>query len=419
MGLERAAVVGFGLKGGSLREIQSSLDELTQLLETAGGRAISSLIQQRDERDPGTLIGHGKVEELARLVRQEKLQTIVFDNELTPAQQKNLQEKIQAKILDRTRLILDIFARRAHTKEGKLQVELAQLSYLLPRITERFGRFEQQVGGIGTRGPGERKLEVDQRHIRDRIARIRRDIANIRLHRQLQRQHRQRVPLPMIALIGYTNVGKSTLLNALTKGRPVYADDKLFATLDPTARRVILPGGRTTLFVDTVGFIQKLPHQLVAAFHATLEEVADADLLIHLVDPTHPQWTQTMTVVNDVLKELQADRLPRLKVFSKCDLLTKTQQNALRREGGMMISSQSKEGLPALLDRVESLLRERLLVKDFYLPYNRHDVLAHVYETGQVLSKRTLARGLRLRILIDPKNWGQIEKKISQHDTGQ
>ncbi|MBI4397435.1 MAG: GTPase HflX, partial [Elusimicrobia bacterium] len=372
--MERTAIVGFEFKGKRNGGALSSLEELKRLVETAGGEVQTAVIQRRPEKNPATLVGSGKVEELAGLAEKEQLDAVVFDEDLTPTQQRNLQERIPSKVIDRTRLILDIFAKRARSKEGQLQVELAQLNYLLPRTTARFGRFEQQMGGarggIGTRGPGERKLEVDQRHIRDRISHIKTQIERMRNHRALQREHRREVPLPVVALVGYTNVGKSTLLNALDKdgshpwrrapgtemgpeahGR-VYADDKLFATLDPTTRRVKLPGGRQALFTDTVGFIQKLPHHLVAAFHATLEEIADADLLVHVVDAAHPHWTDQYQVVQEVIKTLDADRVPQETLFNKGDLLNESRRAFLQREGRLIVSASSGEGLTEFLTRV-------------------------------------------------------------------
>lgn len=310
--MEKAIVVGIQLKGTPDPAYLSSMDELKRLLETAGGQTVSVVTQERVRPDSALLVGEGKAAEIADLVRLKKASAVVFNDELSASQQKNLQELIPAKIIDRTRLILDIFAQRARTREGKLQVELAQMNYLLPRVTERFGRFEQQTGGIGTRGPGERKLDISQRRIRERIVRLGREIEGVRRQRGQQRDSRQRVPLAQVAIVGYTNAGKSTLLNTLRTGPGpgVLADDKLFATLDPTTRRVKLPGGRWALFVDTVGFIQRLPHALVAAFHATLEEARDADVLVHVIDASNPAWPDQKKVVEEVLNELDADGVP-------------------------------------------------------------------------------------------------------------
>lgn len=344
--MERALLVGLHLKGKNNATADSSLNELKGLLETAGGVAEDVWIQERVSRDPATLIGKGKVEEIARAVAEKGWGAVVINDDLSPTQQQNLQEKIPAKIIDRTRLILDIFAQRARTREGKLQVELAQMNYLLPRVTEKFGRFEQQVGGIGTRGPGERKLEISQRRIRDRITRLRREIEEVRRQRALQRENRQRLPMPLVALVGYTNAGKSTLLNALRENPAgaVYADDKLFATLDPTTRRARLPSGRAALFVDTVGFIQHLPHHLVAAFHATLEEARNADLLVHVIDAQSAEWISQRDVVRDVLKTLDADQMPQIELFNKTDALTPAQRAVHQRESRLLASATTGEG---------------------------------------------------------------------------
>ncbi|MCX5783438.1 MAG: GTPase HflX, partial [Elusimicrobia bacterium] len=258
-----------------------SLDELRRLCETAGGAVLSCVNARVENFNPALLIGKGKADEIAALARENSAKTVIFDEELSPAQQRNLEEIIPAKIIDRTRLILDIFARRAHTREGVIQVEHAQLSYMLPRLTGRGTAMMQQTGGIGTRGPGERQIEYDRRRIKDRLSRLKKEIDLIRRERQIRKKNRDKIPMTQIAIAGYTNAGKSTLLNFLTKGKAgVYVDDKLFATLDPTTRRVYMPGGKVALFTDTVGFIQKLPHSLVAAFRSTLEEIAQTNAII-------------------------------------------------------------------------------------------------------------------------------------------
>jgi GTPase len=410
-GKERAVLVGLAGDGAA-----SSMEELKRLLETAGGVAVRVVLKRRADLDPATLIGRGKAEEVAALVKAESLDLALFDEDLSPAQQRHLGEIIPAKVVDRTRLILDIFASRARTNEGKMQVELAQLNYMLPRITEKFGRFEQQTGGIGTRGPGERKLEVDQRRIRDRIARMRADIRRIRTHRDLQKDSRARVPLPVVALVGYSNVGKSTLLNALKaeKGKEVYADDKLFATLDPTARRVKLPGGRPALFVDTVGFIQKLPHHLVDAFHATLETVRDADLLVHVADPSHADWEMQGRVVVEVLSSLGAGELPLLSVLNKADALPAARRRALQKDGSVLISAVHGDGLPEFLERVESLLERGLEEKEVFLPHARRDLLPLFYGAGRVLSQRPAQDGVHLKARLAPRNWGLVDKELKR-----
>ncbi|MBK8576251.1 MAG: GTPase HflX [Elusimicrobia bacterium] len=403
--MERTVIVGVRLKGGDERAELASLEELKRLLETAGGLAVATVVQERVRRDVATVVGVGKVEEIADIVRREKLSSVVFDEELSPSQQMNLQELIPAKIIDRTRLILDIFAQRARTREGKLQVELAQMNYLLPRVTERFGRFEQQTGGIGTRGPGERKLEISQRRLRDRIVRLKREIEGVRHQRSLQRGNRRRTSLPLVSIVGYTNAGKSTLLNALRTSRAldVLADDKLFATLDPTTRRVKLPGGRLALFVDTVGFIQRLPHHLVAAFHATLEEARDSDFMVHVIDSANPAWPDQKRVVEEVLKTLGADTLPRLDVFNKSDVLTPAQRALARREGRLLVSARSGDGLARFLSLIETRLEVGLAQRVFVLPHNRRDLLPMIYGVGRILSEKPAPGGTRFRLKLDEK----------------
>ena len=413
--MERAVVVGVRLKGGDERAEAASLEELKRLLETAGGVAVATVTQERARRDAATLVGAGKVEEIADVVRRTKVPAVVFDEELSPSQQMNLQELIPAKIIDRTRLILDIFAQRARTREGKLQVELAQMNYLLPRVTERYGRFEQQTGGIGTRGPGERKLEISQRRLRDRIVRLKREIEGVRNQRSLQRDNRRRTPLPLVAIVGYTNAGKSTLLNALRTSHAldVLADDKLFATLDPTTRRGKLPGGRLALFVDTVGFIQRLPHHLVAAFHATLEEARDSDFVVHVLDAANPSWPDQKKVVEEVLKTLGADSLPRLDLFNKSDALSVSQRAQAKREGRLLVSARTGEGLPRLLSLVESRLETGLVDRTFVLPHQRRDLLPLIYGVGRIVSEKPVSGGTRFRVKLDDKNWGGLQKELA------
>lgn len=412
--MERAVAVGIRLKGGDERSEESSLAELKRLLETAGGMAVATVVQERARRDPSTLVGKGKVEEIAEWVRREKLSAVVIDEELSPSQQMNLQELIPAKIIDRSRLILDIFAQRARTREGKLQVELAQLNYLLPRVTERYGRFEQQTGGIGTRGPGERKLDISQRRIRDHIVRLKREIEGVRAQRALQRGNRRRTPLPLVAIVGYTNAGKSTLLNTLRTSRAldVLADNKLFATLDPTTRRVKLPGGRLALFVDTVGFIQRLPHHLVAAFHATLEEARDSDFVAHVLDASNPAWPDQKKVVETVLATLGADKLPRMDLFNKSDALTSAQRAQARREGRLLVSARTGDGLERFLSLIETRLEGGLEERSFVLPHRRRDLLPRLYGVGRILSEKPAPNGTRFRVKLDAKNWGAIQKEL-------
>ncbi len=397
--------------------VQASMDELHELVSTAGGEIVESHIQKKDRPDPATFIGKGKAAELSERAHKLKIHTLIFDDELKPAQQRNLEEITGTKVIDRTRLILDIFAQRARTREGQLQVELAQLNYLLPRITEKFGRFEQQTGGIGSRGPGERKLEVDKRRIRDRVAALEKQLEKVRQERQLQRSVRRSVPVPQVALVGYTNAGKSTLMNALLKTRPgtspndkdrVYADDKLFATLDPTTRRIPLPSGRVILFTDTVGFIRKLPTQLVAAFRATLEETASADLLLHVIDVSDPDWREHSGTVLEILKDLQMDALPLVSAYNKMDRLSPSQKRALENHDGFLLSAATGEKIGDLLVAIEKKLAQQWVEKELFVPYTERARLALIHEHTDILKQKTVDGGIQFRIRSHPATFAQI-----------
>jgi GTP-binding protein HflX len=353
----REVAVLVGLRTGRAPRwvAEDSLEELARLAESAGASPRHTILQERPAPDPRTLIGAGKVEELRTLCRGG-VDLVIVDEDLSGSQQRNLERELGCKVIDRAGLILDIFAQRAMTREGKLQVELAQLQYLLPRLTRRWTHLERLGGGIGTRGPGETQLESDRRRLRVRMARIRRDLRKVRRHRGVLRRPRQKVPIPTLALVGYTNAGKSSLLNALTHAS-VYVADKLFATLDPTLRKVQLPSGRPALLSDTVGLIRKLPPQLVQAFKATLEEVQEADALVHVIDASHPQAAEQRAVVERVLEELGVAGKPVLAVHNKIDLLPEAATAALtREEGPVAISALTGQGLPALRKALDALL---------------------------------------------------------------
>jgi GTP-binding protein HflX len=383
---ERALLVGLALGARDRARTEASLEELAQLAASAGARVVGTALQERQRRDPATLVGRGKVDELKARCQQEQAERVLFDDELSPAQQRNLEQVLERKTLDRTQLILDIFARRARTREGRLQVELAQLDYLLPRLAGRGVLLSRLGGGIGTRGPGETKLETDRRRIRQRIQAVRREIEHVRRERQTRREARARREAPVVALVGYTNAGKSTLFNALTRGSAAVSD-QLFVTLDPLVRKVRLGPGRELLLVDTVGFVQKLPHSLVAAFRATLEEVVEAELLLHVVDAGALGVEERELAVEAVLKEIGAGERPSLLVLNKADQASPERLAALAeaRPGCATVSALKGEGLQPLLDRVAARLA--LGPRRVRLRFAAGDErgISRVYATGRVL----------------------------------
>jgi GTPase len=354
---ERAALVG--LFSGSSRNFdpEHSLDELAGLAAAAGADVRLRVLQERPKPDPATFLGSGKVETLAAASDEAAIDTVIFDNELTPAQLRNLETALQRKVVDRTQLILDIFARRARTREGKLQVELAQLKYLLPRLVGSATALSRLGGGIGTRGPGETKLETDRRRIRHRISVLSAEIETVRRRRTQLRDRRQKSAVPVVALVGYTNAGKTTLFNLLTGGEAA-ASDALFVTLDPLVRKVKLPDRRELLVSDTVGFIERLPHSLVAAFRATLEEVAGADLLLHVIDASSPEHGRHIEAVSAVLGEVGAQRVPTIEVFNKCDRLEDAERARLRalHPGALCVSAMTGEGRDEVVAAMETRL---------------------------------------------------------------
>lgn len=410
---EKVVTVGLKRPDQTPQQFNALMEELSRLVETAGGTIVHTYAQSLAHPVPATLLGKGKIESIAAEIKNLKTKTVVFDDNLTATQQKNIEKICQAKIIDRTRLILDIFSRRARTKEGQLQVELAQLNYLVPRLTGAWRGFSQQTGGIGTRGPGERKIEVERRYVRERIKRLKTEIEDIRRHRGHIRQSRSAVPLPQIALVGYTNVGKSTLLNSLVgNASEVYADDKLFATLDPTTRRIKLPGGRMVLFTDTVGFIQKLPTSLVAAFRATLEEIKEAALLVHVVDASAPDFEDQELTVKNVIKDLEADHIPILKIFNKADLLTNRQCEKFSSNGHLLLSGKNADGITNFLEKIEQLLDTSLLEVSFLLPHHKRNLLPDIYQTGYIIAESSTGEGTNLKVKIDQKNWNRISTAL-------
>jgi GTP-binding protein HflX len=396
--LERVVLVGVAVDG-SVEAAERSVDELRRLAETAGAEVLDVMVQRRPRPDAGTFIGKGKARELAAAVEALGADTVVMDDELSPGQLRHLEELVDAKVIDRTALILDIFAQHATSREGKSQVELAQLNYLLPRL-RGWGESLTRLGaGIGTRGPGETKMEVDRRRIRRRITKLRRDLVDLARTRDVKRRSRERAEVPAVALVGYTNAGKSTLLNRLS-GAGVLVEDRLFSTLDPTTRRLDLPGGRAATFTDTVGFIAKLPHDLVEAFKSTLEEVARADLVVHLVDAAQPDPDGQVAAVRAVLDEVGAAEVPEVLVLNKVDLLDEVSRARLARQlpGAAMISAATGEGVDGLLATIATRLPRPPVELEVLLPYDRGDLVDRAHREGAVLATEHVAEGTRVRL---------------------
>ncbi len=404
---ERAFLVAVESDGHeSIWSAEDSLNELEALTKTAGATVVGRMLQRLRHPDPATYLGKGKVQELTALERELNFDLVIFDDELTASQQRNLEKILQARVIDRTTLILDIFAQHAHTREGRLQVELAQLEYRLPRLSGRGSEFSQQAGGslgaagvggaIGVRGPGETRLEVDRRRIRTRLAELRHEIEEIRAQRLLHRRQRASQTLPVVAVVGYTNAGKSTLFNALTRAE-VLAEDKLFATLDPTTRRVMLPGNQEILLTDTVGFIQRLPTRLVAAFRATLEEVVDADLLLEVVDVSHENAIEQSETVDEVLRELEAHEKPRVTALNKIDLLTDPEGlDTSLYPNAVAVSALKGEGLEALRSQIATVLAAQMTQVQVLIPYERGDLVELFHRRGHVELEEHRAQGIWL-----------------------
>jgi len=388
--LEKTILVGLERPSIARWELLESLEELSQLSLTAGAEVIATVTQRLERPTAPYYIGKGKAEELALLCEEKKATSIIFDDELTPAQGRNLELLCKRKVIDRTQLILDIFAARARTREGRLQVELAQLQYLLPRLTRMWGHLSRQSGGIGTRGPGETQLEVDRRRVQERISRLKNDLQSVRRIRQTQREGRTRHQWPLVSLVGYTNAGKSSLLNLLT-GSAVFEEDLLFATLDPTTRQLVLPNHQKILLTDTVGFIRKLPHTLVESFKATLEEVELADLLLHVVDLSHPHYLEQIDAVNAILKELGAAEKQCLIIFNKIDRIA--HPDLIRRElerfpNSVAISARFGLGKEEFLTRLEQELSSLRVESSYHLPPQASALLAEIHRLGHVSSLR-------------------------------
>ena len=421
---EKAVLVGVELpRERSIFGVEESLDELAALARTAGIKVVGRLSQRLDRPYPATLIGPGKIEELKDEIALSGANVVIFDEELSPRQQRELEERLgeHVKIIDRTTLILDIFAKHAHTREGVLQVSLAQYRYRLPRLTRQWTHLSRQTArtaaGVGLRGPGETQLEVDRRAIRKRIAHLEKELEEVRKQRSVHRQQRRRASLPVVALVGYTNAGKSTLLNALADAGVLVAD-KLFATLDPVTRRISLPGGREILVTDTVGFIQKLPPTVVAAFRATLEEVQEADVLLHVVDITHPHVLAQAKAVGEVLEELGVTDKPIVVALNKIDLLddpAEARKVAKAFPNSVAISAAKKIGLDDLLERLKSTLEAQMVKVEVMVPYSDGELVSLFHQRGVVEKEEhtgtgTVIKGL-LPVWLLPKFRGLIQSK--------
>lgn len=399
--------------------VEDSLEELAALASTAGLQVEGGTYQRLDNINPGTLIGSGKVEALQGYRDELDIDVFLFDDELSPRQQRELERRLQVKVLDRTALILDVFARHARTREGQLQVELAQYEYRLPRLTRMWTHLARQAGGraggasggVGVRGPGETQLEVDRREINHRIAHLKKELEKVRAHRARHRKRRKQAGIPVVAIVGYTNAGKSTLLNQLSDAN-VLAADQLFATLDPTTRRVTLPSGIEVLFSDTVGLIQKLPTGLVAAFRATLEEIAEADLILHVVDITHPNAAEQAQVVSETLDELGATDIPLLAALNKVDLLPNSDEisEQLAKYGSSLaISAATGQGIEALLARIEGILQSTRQTMALLIPYKRGDLVSLLHEQAIIHEERHQAEGTYLEVYVPRNLLGLVE----------
>lgn len=410
---ERIVLVGVTLGGSTDDETEEGLDELSLLIDTAGADEAARVTQRRDTPDPAWYIGKGKVEELHEVCLAVDADTVVFDNELTPAQQFNLEKRLGRTALDRTAVILDIFAQNAHTLEGKAQVELAMLRYRLPRLRRGArGGLSQQAGGIGTRGPGETRLEVDRRRIMRRVTKLEHDLRDLQKTRHLQRKSRGRSGLASVVIVGYTNAGKSTLLNSLTHAG-VLAENRLFATLDPTTRRLSLPGGEPVLLTDTVGFVRSLPHGLIEAFKSTLEVAAEADLLVHVVDGSCAHPDHQVSAVREVLAEIGADQVPELIVFNKCDLLDDFGASLVDDvQGSVAVSALQNKGMDAFLRVLADRVRSLAVVTELHIPYDRGDVLASVHREGEVVSTQEAADGFIVRARLSEASAGRLREFV-------
>lgn len=417
-GNERTLLVGLETPDNDKWDHAESLQELGELVKSAGGEVVETMIQRRESPTAAYYIGPGKANELAKLCKKENIGTVIFNDELSPAQGRNLEKVFERKILDRTQLILDIFAQRAKSKDGKLQIELAQLQYLLPRLTGMWTHLSRQSGGIGMRGPGETQLEVDRRRVTEKIARLTRELSEVRQQRTTQRAGRLRQHWPIVSLVGYTNAGKSTLLNRMTNAE-VYAADQLFATLDPTTRQFVLPNKQKLLLTDTVGFLKQLPHHLIESFKATLEEVSEADLLLHVVDLSHPLFEQQMAAVQTVLEELNAWGKQMIVVFNKVDRVANPAlvEHALHMHpGSVAISAISGEGFEDLYGEIEHQVKSWRLRVKLVMPNHMTALIAELHRVGRVLDISYQGDKVALTAHVPPQLQGKIKAYVVEEE---
>ena len=413
---ERALLIGLEKQGVSKWDLQDSLEELAELANSAGAEVVDTVTQKLRKPTAPYYIGKGKAEAIKHSFQDREVTSVIFDDELSPAQGRNLENLLARKVLDRTQLILDIFAQRARSREGRLQIELAQLQYLLPRLTRMWDHLSRQTGGIGTRGPGETQLEVDRRRVQGRIARLERELEAVRKTRAVQRQGRKRHQWPVAAVVGYTNAGKSTLLNLLT-GAAVVAENRLFATLDPTTRSFVLPNKQRVLLTDTVGFLRKLPHTLIESFKATLEEVSEADLLIHIVDLSHPRVDDQMEAVEGVIKELDAFGKQTLIVFNKIDKLQNrelAETYVKRFPGSVAISARTGEGVNQLVQALQDTLSAWRLRSRFRIPASESALIAEIHRVGHVLELHYEGEGALIVAHVPPDLAQKLERYAEQ-----
>ncbi|MFZ9226557.1 MAG: GTPase HflX [Candidatus Nanopelagicaceae bacterium] len=410
--LERVVLVGVWTEG-SIKDAENSMAELAALAETAGSEVLDALIQRRDKPDPATFIGSGKVSELKGVVKSTGADTVICDGELSPGQLRNLEDKVKVKVVDRTALILDIFAQHAKSKEGKAQVELAQVSYMLPRLRGWGDSLSRQAGGIGGRGPGETKIEVDRRRIRDKMAKLRREIAEMKVARDTKRQERKRNSIPSVAIAGYTNAGKSSLLNRLTNAG-VLVQNALFATLDPTVRKSETKDGRVYTLSDTVGFVKHLPHELIDAFKSTLEEVSGADLIVHVVDGSHQDPLGQIKAVREVVRDIGGEKIPEIIALNKADIADPEVIRLVMREepDAYPISVHTGAGIEALIAAIEGSLPRPKVEVHTLIPYNRGDLVSRIHEEGEIISEEHLENGTSLHARVDGALAHLLEKFV-------